>query len=467
MKAIKHLVITSSLALGLAGSALANTTVIVHIVGAPAFRQPVNDAIETIVEGFAGAGLTASSAPNPLPAVGNRTTNSTIEGAKANQWLIPNFQSGIDLEINASYTGSTAGVESVASQVRSQKFIADGTGTVASPLGGESASTVVNPDVNWIANSDTFQDSTLFTGTQTFYGAARSGSPFTYTFQTLTADLGNSPGGVEVYHWVASPNAPSDFTNITTAQAKLLYTKGSLPLAFFTGNSADESTTVYALSRDPGSGARTIALAEIGVQPAGTNSPINSYVPTITSGSGVIDGEGSYVGGTITAIAQAPAGQIPSTGIYEAAGDTGYASFGTTTNGGSTADSATSSNNYGLLQAVTATPPSGAIFVTYLDNDDTNEALAAGNSYAGASAKLLTYNGVAAGTTDGADDHAVAEGEYTFWSYESFLAPSGQSSTSQAFETQLEAAFPQFSTLPFNDLNVSRTTDGGPLSPNY
>ncbi len=475
MKTLKSIGVAGLLAAGLTGSALANTTVVIHIVGAPAFRQPVNDAIETVVEGYSGAGLTATTAKGTIPAVGSRTTGSTIEGAKANQWLIPNFVSGsIDLEINASYTGSTAGVESVASQAVPQNFIPDSFATaanVSTPQDASStpvavaATSAATPDVNWISNSDTFQASTLFNGAQTFYGAARNGSPFTHTYQTLTADLGSSPGGVEVYHWVASPNAPSDFTNITTEQAYALYKTGALPLSYFTGSAADASTTVYALSRDPGSGARTIALAEIGLQAPGTNFPIQSYVPTI-SAAGVLDTLGSYVGGSITGNGQQAAQAIPSTGIYEPAGDAGYASFGTTTNGGSIADSSTSSQNSGLLQAITAAPPAGSVFVTYLDNDDTNEALAAGiasGTYTppatGGSAKLLTFNGVAASLTRGVDP-VVANGEYTFWSYESFLSPSGQSSTATAFETQVEAAFPPFAALPASDLKVDRTGDG-------
>jgi hypothetical protein len=471
MKALKHLLLTSALAAGLTGSAFANTTVIVHIVGAPAFRQPVNDSIETVVESFGStAGLTATSATGIIPAVGSRTTGSSIEGAKQNQWLIPNFSSGIDLEINASFTGSTAGVESVASQGVQQKFITDADATAAdvtTPVNA-SATVAVTPDVNWITASDTFQASTLFNGTQKFYGLASHGSPFTYTYQTLNSDTGNSgnPPGVEVYHWVASPNAPADFTNITTEQAAALYTQGSLPLSYFTGNSAD-TETVYALSRDPGSGARTITLAEIGVQPPGTNAYIQTYVPTITGSTGTLDDEGSIVGGTITTEGQQAGQAIPSTGIYEPAGDAGFASFGTSLNGGSTADSSTSSQNIGLLQAITATPPSNTIFVTYLDNDDTNEALAVstgdGGHYTppstGGSAKLLTFNGVAASLSRGTDP-VVANGEYTFWSYESFLSPAGQSSTALSFETLVEAQFPTFAALPATSLNVSRSGDG-------
>jgi hypothetical protein len=480
MKSFKSLALASSLTASLAGSAFANTTTVIHIVGAPAFRQTVNDSIEKVVESFdpaftGVAGLTASTATS-IPAAGSRLVGSSIEGAKGNQWLIRNYQSGVDLEINASFTGSTAGVESVSSQAITQNFITDVDATAAhvtSPASAASANVASTPDGNWITNSDTFQASTLFNGTQTFYGGASHTSPFgPYNYQQLTADLGNSPVGVEVFHWVASPNAPSDFTNITTAQASLLYKLGQLPLSFFTGVNADENTTVYALSRDPGSGARTVALAEIGVQPAGTNANIVTYVPNITAGSGTLDGSSSYVGGSFSTVSEAPAGKVPSTGIYEPQGDTGYASFNTgTQNGGSVADGSTSSANVGLLQAITAAPPSGAVFVTYLDNDDTNEALAAGAKIttagvSGGSAKLLSYNGVTAGLVDGQDDPAVAEGEYTFWSYESFLAPANQTTASADIEQRVETVFPTYATLQYGQLNVSRSTDGGSLSAN-
>jgi hypothetical protein len=433
MKSLKSLVLTSVFAAGLAGSASANTTAYIHIVGAPAYRQNSNDSISAVVATFASAGLTATSATS--------TTASAIESAKQNQWKIPNFSSGVDLIINASYTGSTAGFESVASAGTggvTQKFIADGTGTVASPTVGASASSVITPDNTWVTLSDTFQGTTIFNGSVTLYGGAGNTLPFTHNYQTLNA----TPLGVEPYRFVVSPGAPASFTNINAVQAQALFASGSLPLSFFTGNNADEGTTVYALSRDGGSGSRLIALNETGYETAGIQVAIATYKPTVTGGT--LDSENSRVGGTIASGTPPvyPVGVVPSTGIYDgSAGDVGYPSFGTT-------------DQTGLLLAVTSSHPSNELFVTYLNVDDSNEASAAG-------AKILSYNGVTYSTS------AVAEGNYTFWSYEQLFAPATQSSAAASFSTLLANEFPTYAEVPLSALNVSRSVDGGPISQNF
>ena len=446
MKSLNVLVISSLLGIGAAGSALsANTVAYVHIVGAPAYRQNSNDSIAAVVATYANAGLTATSATSITYGVGG-----TIESAKQNQWRIPNYTSGVDLIINASYTGSTAGFESVASAGSGgvpQKFIADGTGTVASPLASQSASSSITPDSTWITLSDTFQATTIFNGPLTLYGGAGNTSPFTHNYQTLNA----TELGVEPYRWVASPGAAAaGLTNITTAQAQLLYEDGALPLAFFTGKNSDEGTLVYPLSRDSGSGSRLVALTETGVELPGSPQLITTYEPTVTGGT--LDGENSYVGGTIAAGTPPlyPKGVIKSTGIYDgSAGDTGYPSFGTT-------------DNTGLLQAITATPPAHTLFVTYLNIDDSTEAStnnSAQKLYG--TAEVLSYNGVTYSPA------AVAEGNYTFWSYEQLFAPATQSSSAASFSTLLANEFPTYAEVPYANLNVSRSVDGGPVTQNY
>lgn len=427
MKSLKSLVVTGILATGLAGSAFANTTSIVYIVGAPAYRQDSNNNITTYVNGFAGAGIAATSAPT--------TTASDITSASANQWIIPNFSAGVDLEINASWTGSSAGFESVAAGTIAlgQKFIPDGTGTTGSPAVTQTASQVHVPNFTL---SDTFQASTPFNGTKTFYGAAGTGSPFTATYATLTA----TQLGVEPYKFVASPGAAAaGLTNITTAQAQALFKVGQLPLAFFTGNNADEGKWVYGLSRDGGSGARLVAQAEIGI---GVTTALQVYQPTVTGGT--VDSSGNQVNGTITdnfaSVPLAPAGKIPSTGIWAVQGNSGYAKFGTP------------SGQNGLLLAITSTPPAGALFVTYLNVPDGTEAKNAG-------AQELTYNGVPF------SNGAVSEGRYSFWSYEGLFAPATISGPAATVANALEAGW--VSTTPLSTLNVSRTVDGGIISGNY
>jgi hypothetical protein len=436
MKKLKSVVTVSLLAVGLAGSAFANTTQYIHIVGAPAYRQNSNDTITAIVSGFTGGGLIATSA--------NGTTALKIESAKQNEWLIPNYASGVDLVINATYAGSTAGFASVSSQSIPQLYIQESPapGTVLSPLVSAPVSTSIQPDVTL---SDTFQATTIYNGTVKLQGPT-SGTFFTKTYQTLNG----SSLGVEPYRFVASPGAAAKgLTNLTTSQAQLLYENGALPLAFFTGNHSDEGTLVYPLSRDPGSGSRLIALSETGV---GAQTTIVTYKPTVSGGT--VDGNGSNVGGTITdspgSIPIYPAGLIPSTGVWDSnAGDTGYPSFGTT-------------DQKGLLLAITSTPPANTIFVTYLNIDDSTEAASAG-------AQVLTYNGITYSST------AVDEGNYSFWSYEQLFAPTplgtsvvtGYGINQAAFASQIVSSFPTYAEVPLSGLQVSRSVDGGSISQNY
>ncbi|MEJ0001399.1 MAG: hypothetical protein WDO13_21045 [Verrucomicrobiota bacterium] len=431
MKTLKSIAAVSLLAAGATGLASANTTAHIYIVGAPAYRAESIATIDAVVHTFSGAGETASS-----------SSNSNFSNTNQVQWLIPNYQSGIDLEVNASFTGSTAGVEAVASGLFPQKFIPDGTGTVASPVTGGSASESHQPDITL---SDTFQGTTPFnTGTVKLEIGATAGTFQNVTFSTITG----AKLGVEQYRWVGTHGlAARGVTNITTAQAQLLYKNGQLPLSFFTGKNSDETSYVYPLSRDPGSGSRLIALAETGV---GVKTSIQTYKPTVTGATA--DSSGNFVHGSITDSAfdpnsfsggpnLYPAGQISSTTIFDPnAGDTGYPSFGT-------------KDQTGLLAAITSIPTdTNAFYVTYLDTTDAQEAEAAG-------AEELTWNGVSAGVVGG-----VTEGFYTFWSYEQLYKSPTIGSTQSSFANAVAAAFPAHADIPLSTLNVQRGADGGPIT---
>ena len=426
MKSLKSLVYTSALVAGLAGSAFANTTQFVYIVGAPAYRQDSNANIATYVAGFTGGGIRATSGPT--------ASVSDVTSASYNQWIIPNFSSGVDLEISAAWTGSSAGFESVASGTITQKFIPDGTGTTGTPAVSQTNTEAHQPNFTL---SDTFQATTPFNGTRTFFGAAGTGSPFTATYSNLV----NNQVGVEAYKFVASPGAAAaGLTNITTAQAQALFKNGQLPLAFFTGNNADEGKWVYGLSRDGGSGSRLVAQTEIGL---GATAVLQTYQPTITGGT--VDSSGNQVGGSDTtdsfdSVPLAPAEKVPSTGIWAVQGNSGYAKFGTP------------SGQNGLLLAITSTPPAGALFVTYLNVPDGTEAKAAG-------AQELTYNGVAFSNA------AVNEGRYSFWSYEGLFAPATLSGNASTVASALEANW--VATTPISGLNVSKSVDGGIITGTY
>jgi hypothetical protein len=438
MKTLKSITLASLLAAGLAGVASANTIQYVHIAGAPAYRQDSIAVISAVVTA-AGGGETTS-------------TSTDDTNASAEQWYIPNYSTGVDLVVSASFTGSTAGVESVAAGAQNsgaveQKFIPDASSTqaaISSPTNSSSV-TITEAHVPDFTLSDTFQATTPFNGTVTLTQGSTGAVHNTYTFATLTP----IQLAIEPYVWVGTPGlAARGVTNITTAQAQLLYKNGKLPLSFFTGKNSDETSFVYPLSRDPGSGSRLIAVAETGV---GVTTSIKTYKPTVTGATA--DSLGNYVKGTISgSVTLYPAGLISSTQIYDGnAGDTGYPKFGT-------------ADQTGLLAAITSTPtvnassPSTAqYFIGYFNPTDSAEAIAAGS-------EQLTYNGVTYSATN------LAEGLYTFWSYEILFEGSTISGNQASFANAISAAWPNatlVSGVQTANVNVTRSVDGGPITANY
>ncbi len=368
MKTLKSIALASVLAGGLTGLASANTLDVVHIAGAPAYRQDSIAVISAVVSTYGASGAEIeSNASDP--------TN-----APAEQWYIQNYASGVDLLINATFSGSSAGVEAVssASPALGQKFIADLTTPLTTlPSSGNNSSsnaaaTVYVPDFTL---SDTFQGTTPFNGPVTLRQGTTGTAHNPYTFSPLNG----STLAVEPYVWVGSPGIRErGVTNITTAQAQLLYKNGKLPLAYFTGNNADETSFVYPLSRDPGSGARLIAVAETGV---GVTTSIKTYEPSVSGATA--DSAGNYVKGTIATgtVPLYPHGVIASTQIYDPNdGDTGYPKFGTADQTGLLAAITSVLNGYS-----TAPQNSTEFFIAYFNPTDAAEAVGAG-------AEQLTYN---------------------------------------------------------------------------
>src|SRR5262249_12965802 len=122
-----------------------------------------------------------------------------------------------------------------------------------------------HPDV---AMSDTFQSTSQFNGT--FNGV---------TYASLTESPGTSAGhgspvGIVPFKWCANNGAT--ITNITSQMCGLLYNVAKVPLAEFTGASANETKLVVARGRNPDSGTRLTAFAESGV---GALSIVKQFQP--------------------------------------------------------------------------------------------------------------------------------------------------------------------------------------------
>ena len=109
---------------------------------------------------------------------------------------------------------------------------------------------------------------------------------------------GSSPGAV-VFAVCSSDS--SGITNVTAQQYNSLLTSGYLPKSFFTGIAADTSK-VFCIGRNDGSGTRSSYLAEMGY---GVANPVNQYL--------VISRSNTTVTGQTTAIQAVPAGGVNDT----------------------------------------------------------------------------------------------------------------------------------------------------------
>jgi hypothetical protein len=190
------------------------------------------------------------------------------------------------------------------------------------------------------------------------------------------------------------------------------------------------------VGRDISSGARYILLAETGIGTLNSNALVQ-YEPAVTSG-------------TITDIADYPASSGTINLISFPAGAGGYPSFSAV----ETVLSATSSASVGYI-------------VTYVTDSDAATAVAAG-------AKALTWNGVSYGPYPGGIP--IEQGQYTFWSYlhvyynntGNYIATNFPLAKTFADDLAADLATDtNTGAILSSSLQVTRTNDGGLISPNY
>ena len=207
---------------------------------------------------------------------------------------------------------------------------------------------------------------------------------------------------------------------MTQQLAQALYGNGSLPLAFFTGTTADKTATVFATGRDPLSGTRLTAFAESGV---GVASTVVQYKPTVASGA-------------VTAQVPWPAETI--NGIAFDQGNSGYAS---------------GSSLVTTMQATTSAI--GGYYVSYMGVSDADSAIAGG-------AVELTWNGVPYSLLN------VKEGKYTFWGYQHLMYQSTLSGTKKTVADAIAQQIKNVdSPILLSDMQVERPADGGLIIPKY
>lgn len=388
-------------ALALVGIQTASAQTTIVITGSTAFRSNTLTSIENVLTPGFTVGFTGSSRLG------------------ANASIYKGFIGADNVIIKTSWSGSTGGIQTVAASAPTKTVgvFPDATATTVLPgtsgLGDpRQGATQVRPDV---AMGDSTQASTLWNGT--YLGVAYS-SLVDGTINSLPTPAPDNVG-IVAFQWCTSKSGVAGL-NMTNKTAQTIYTTvGAGPLSLITGNSADETTTVYAGGRDPDSGTRTITFAESGI---GINSAVKQFKPTASGGA--ITSIALYATTTLNGVPVTPAGQ------------SGEASGGTL--GGLMANTGPTSGVFG-----------GGFFVTYLGTPDAATLVTAGGF-------AMKYNGV---------DYSVAAiqyGQYSFWSYQHLFYRSGTVGVVKTVADKIATNIHDVtSTVLLSTMQVSRAVDAG------
>ena len=375
-------------------------------------------------------------------------TLATATGANFGAWN--GTYAGNPVIIKVSYSGALAGIAAVAGNL-DQRFV---------PSNGTNDGAVVNP-----LTTNTFEIGKADFGFSTNF---QSTSPFNGVFQSVTySPLVEEIVGVSPLGFYASPGFPATAANITTQQAQLLYTTGSVTLAQFTGDfAADANKIVYALGRNTDAGQRFGAYTEIGL---GTTTTVRVWFPSVT---GRTTTSGITYGGTVNSHELWPVNQQPGT-FPVPLGSGGYSS------GALLAENLTVTlgpdaykNKYfdDELGAFTFQYPdaTAGYYIGYVTPGDAQNRILGANGVVPLANRgvALSYNGVPL------TDDNVRSGKYTAWLYNRILKPqSGLTGTKLTFANALRD---QIKTVDapaggglFNDASfkVFRSTDGGLVTP--
>ncbi len=386
----------SMLALSFVGMADAQT--VIRITGSSAFRNATVTAIRNIL----------------APGFTYAYSGSSFTGANQHIFTGTTISNSIPVIIKTSWSGSSAGIQTVAQNVPISTWL---TNTTPQSTTGTSGAAAVydSPTIPDVAMSDGVQSTTPFT------------SP------VLTAQN----VGAVTFQWVASTGAPASLTNITPLLAQQLWANGSVPLALFSGLASDETNLVFAIGRDPDSGTRKTTFAESEIGVFGT---VVQYQPTNAAGLQVdrtVGGAGPITGQRVW-----PAATI--NGIFVDVGNSGYAS------GGDVA---------AVLKL--STSAIGGSYVSYLGLSDANTAIAGG-------ARALSWNGNFFTSAN------VQNGKYTFWAFEYLMYRSNYGTVDANGKTVADLLAARIKTVDgalagelLSTMRVTRGIEGGIVAPIY
>jgi len=382
---------------------------------------------------------------------GYTTSSGTLATATAANFGAWNgAYNGSPVIIKVSFAGALAGIAAIAGNT-DQRFV---------PTNGTNDGAVVNP-----LTTATFETGKADFGFSTNF---QSTSPFNGVFQGVNyAPVIEEVVGVSPLGFYASPGFPASGANITTQLAQLLYTSGSVTLAQFTGDFAnDVNKIVYGLGRNTDAGQRFGAHTEIGL---GTTKNVLVWFPTV---SGRTTTSGITYGGTASSHQLWPVNQQQGT-FAVPLGSGGYSS------GALLAENLTVTlgpdafkNKYfdDELNDFTFQYPNAiaGYYVGYLTpGDANNRVLGANNVVPPANRGIaLKYNGV------DLTDANVRSGKYTAWLYNRILKPQSglaglKLTFANALRDQIRNVDAPFGGGLFDDASfkVFRSTDGGLVTP--
>jgi hypothetical protein len=330
--------------------------------------------------------------------------------------------------INARFVGSEGGTLVAGSKFTQGFFGLGQRGLVAS-------SDLTNQMSATITYSDCDQSVGVFSGNK---GAKAKAAKLT------------SAGNLPALNFAFCTTRDFPANNITERQASALYTRGHLPLSFFTGNPADNTNGVFAIGRNIDSGTRTAILTETGI---GALTKVNQY---------------DFNTNTRT-ISITPAGTLP--GISFLAGDGGDNS------GGNLCSKVAAATNLTVANVPSVTNYPGTVYlIGYSGISDINSR----------SLKALSYNGTAPfNPTPGVNTlgfqtnfNGIANGTYSLFSigkvyFNAANAPKGTDRALVATVAQaLATAIGTNTTSTFglgntaiSDLNITRAVEGTVAQP--
>jgi hypothetical protein len=200
------------LAGGLWAAATAQAQVDIYVTGSTAFRANAYRSIRALY----GAGLANQNPAHDASGQNQVTFQGTISSLFGAQTVT----------IRTSYNGSAAGVQALV-QNQNLSFLTSATVGDTNLISHQAD----------LAFSDVFQAATAFP------------SPA----------LNDALVGVQPFVYVKSVTTPSSVTNITIQQLQSFLANGVMPLSYFSGNTNDDSSLLYCVGRDSGSGTRITA----------------------------------------------------------------------------------------------------------------------------------------------------------------------------------------------------------------